>query len=338
MVRNVLISFLFIAFSQSAFGQAVSRARESLNYFERHTFPLCRESIKATISDFCKQELNEDNSSGKSLIHKLKKESSHFKNHKVPNAHESLSTEYTRFLQALIDYTSKCSNLKSEIQADSILVVRARILEYHKSVLNAATRLEEEVAIYRIENRLTRTDDGNRIAIFFREAQKRLEYLHGIQSYLIPVIKMETTCLESLMKDSIRISEKRRSEFSKLVEINNIKLKNHPACCGDYLVKNAALNSLRLFAKEARNEIVYIENFIVSEQDFKIHCQKVKKNGMETEEDKQVCREAVRKYNTDLKGANELVINLEKTRKDHLSAFYSAQNTFVETWLKDFQE
>jgi hypothetical protein len=149
---------------------------------------------------------------------------------------------------------------------------------------------------------------------------------------------METACMESLLKDSIQTSEKRRTEFSKLVEINNINLKNHPACCGDHLVKNAALNSLRLFAKEARNEIVHIENFIVSEQDFKVHCQKVKKNGMETEAEKQVCRDAVRKYNTDIKNANELVENLEKTRKEHLSAFYNAQTTFLETWLKDFQE
>lgn len=59
---------------------------------------------------------------------------------------------------------------------------------------------------------------------------------------------------------------------------------------------------------------------------------------METEEEKQICRDAVRKYNEDIKGANELVTNLEKTIKDHLSAFYSAQNTFLETWLKDFQE
>ncbi len=338
MVRKLLFTFLLFTSTYPAFGQAVARARESLNYFEHHTFPLCRESMEATISDFCTQELNADSSSGKSLIHKLKKESSHFKNHKVPNAHESLPTEYTRFLHALIDYTSKCSNLKSEIQADSILIVRAKILECHKSVLNAATRLEEEVAIYRIENRLTRTEDGSRIAIFFREAQKRLEYLHGIQSYLVPVIKMETACLESILKDSIHISEKRRSEFSKLVEINNINLKNHPACCGDYLVKSAALNSLRLFAKEARNEIVHIENFIVSEQDFKVHCQKVKRNGMETEAEKQVCRDEVRKYNSDIKNANELVENLEKTRKEHLSAFYNAQTTFLETWLKDFQE
>ena len=338
MFRQVLISFLFIASSHSAFAQAVTLARESLEYFEHHTFPLCRESIESTISDFCKQELNSDNASGKSLIHKLEKESSHFQNHKVPKGHESLPTEYTRFLQALIDYNSKCSNLKSEIQADSILIVMAQILEYHKSVLNAATRLEQEVSVYCIENQLTRTEDGSRIAVLFRESQKRLEYLYGIQSYLIPVIKMETTCLESILKDSIHTSEKRRAEFSKLVEINNLNLKNHPACCGDHLVKNAALNSLRLFAKEARNEIVHIENFIASEQDFKVHCQKVKKNGMETEEEKQVCREAVRKYNNDLKGANELVTNLEKTRKDHLSAFYSAQNTFLETWLKDFQE
>jgi len=338
MVRQLLFTFLLFTSTYPAFGQAVTLARESLNYFEHHTFPLCRESIESTISDFCKQELNADNSSGKSLIHKLEKESSHFQNHKVPNAHESLPTEYTRFLQALIDFTSKCSNLKSEIQADSILIVRTKILECHKSVLNAATRLEQEVAIYRIENQLTRIEDGSRIAIFFKEAQKRLEYLHGIQSYLIPVIKMETTCLESILKDSIHISEKSRSEFSKLVEINNINLKNHPACCGDHLVKNAALNSLRLFAKEARNEILHIQNFIVSEQDFKVHCQKVKKNGMETEEEKQVCREAMRKYNADIKSANELVENLEKTRKEHLSAFYSAQMTFVETWIKDFQE
>jgi len=338
MVRQLLFTFLFFTSTYPTFGQAVARARESLNYFERHTFPLCRESIESTISDFCKQELIADNSSGKFLIHKLEKELRHFQNHKVPKAHESIPSEYSRFLQVLIDFRSKCSVLKSEIQEDSILIARAKILEYHKSVLTAATRLEQEVAIYRIENQLTRTEDGSRIAIFFREAQKRLEYLHGIQTYLIPVSKMETACMESLLKDSIQTSEKRRAEFSKLVEINNINLKNHPACCGDYLVKNAALNSLRLFAKEARNEIVHIENFIVSEQDFKVHCQKVKKNGMETEAEKQVCRDAVRKYNTDIKNANELVENLEKTRKEHLSAFYSAQTTFLKTWLKDFQE
>lgn len=338
MVRQLLISFLFIASSHSAFGQAVTLARESLDYFEHHTFPLCRESIESTISDFCKQELNSDKSSGKSLIHKLEKESSHFQNHKVPNAHGSLPTEYTRFLQALIDYTSKCSNLKSEIQADSILIVRARILECHKSVLNAATRLEQEVSVYCIENQLTRTEDGSRIAILFRDAQKRLEYLHGIQSYLIPVIKMETTCLESILKDSIHNSEKRRAEFYKLVEINNVNLKNHSACCGDHLVKNAALNSLRLFSIEARNEIVHIIKFIAAEQDFIAHHQKVKNASTESELEKQAYRNAVRKYNEDIKGANELVTNLEKNRKDHLSAFYSAQIKFLETWLKDFQE
>lgn len=328
---------MFIASSHSAFGQAVTLARESLNYFERHTFPLCRESIESTISDFCKQELNKENSTDKTLINKLEKESSHFKNHKVPNAHESLPTEYTRFLQVLIDFISK-SVLKSEIQEDSILVARAKILEYHKSVLTAATRLEQEVAIYRIENQLTRTEDGSRIAIFFREAQKRLEYLKGIQSYLLPVIKMESACLESIMKDSIHTSEKSRTELSKLVEINNISLKNHPACCGDHLVKNAALNSMRLFAKEAKNEIFHIEKFVKAEQEFISNYQKEKKSKVENELDKQAYRIAVRKFNADIKGLNELLANLEKSRKDHLRTFYSAQNTFLKTWLKDFQE
>jgi len=338
MVRQLLFTFLLFTSTYPAFGQAVARARESLNYFERHTFPLCRESIESTISDFCKQDLNKENSTDKTLIHKLEKESRHFQNHKVPKAHESIPAEYSRFLQVLIDFRSKCSVLKSEIQEDSILIARAKILEYHKSVLTAATRLEQEVAIYRIENQLTRTEDGSRIAIFFREAQKRLEYLHGIQIYLIPVSKMETACMESLLKDSIQPSEKSRTELSKLVEINNINLKNHPACCGDHLVKNAALNSLRLFAKEARNEIVHIEKFVKAVQEFISNYQKEKKSEVENELDKQAYRIALKKFNADLKVLNELLANLEKSRKDHLSTFYSAQNTFLKTWLKDFQE
>jgi hypothetical protein len=148
---------------------------------------------------------------------------------------------------------------------------------------------------------------------------------------------MEKKYFHSFHPDSVSSIEKHRNSFAAGIAEASARLKNLPACCGDKLVKNAALNSLHFFGKEAKNEMPHLEKFLESEEEFILHHQKSKQGAL-TQEEKDAYRNAVKKYNEDIKAANELVRQLNKTRESHLAAFSEAQASFLREPITAFRE
>lgn len=223
-------------------------------------------------------------------------------------------------------------------QPDSAIVFRMKVLESEKSLLKEADWLEHFVSVFCIVNKLNKPDDKSRIPDFLREEWKRLEYILSIQKILFPVIEAEKNCLNGFQPDSIASAEKRRLAFSGLVALQTQTMKSLAAVKGDKFIKPAALQSLYLFAIEAKNELQHLEKFLKAEEDFILLHRKQKSETANSTAEKEAYRKAVRKYNEDIRGANELVQKLEENQKQHLNAFFDAQRNFLEEGLKAFRE
>jgi hypothetical protein len=318
--------------------QAVTKTREVLHFFETNNLAISKKCLKV-LSDFViHSETVHYQKQLESSRLELHQQIQHFHKKELPKNEFALKTEYSRFLSGLDEFAAKLRNLAVSANPGDVLQLRQQMLQDFHIAEQAAIRLEEEVAIFCIENRLNKPEDGSRTGKLFREARQRLAYLISIQELLLPVISFEQHCVNNFGPDSLCSADKRRIEFAGLVWENNIKLKNLPACCGDRQVKSAALNSFRLLAIEAKNDLPHLEKFVHAEQEFILHHQQIRGKVLENQAEKEAYRDAVRKYNADIKAANQLVHQLEKTREEHLDAYYSAQKEFMETWLTAFPE
>ena len=338
MCLRVLLPLTFLLAPLLSTAQAVTKTREALLFFETNNLAISKKCLKV-LSDFVihSDPLHYQNKL-ESSRHELHQQIQHFHKKELPKNEDALKSEYSRFLNDLDEFAAKLKNIAAAANPGDVLQLRQQMLRDFQYAEQAAIRLEQEVAIFCIENRLNKPEDGSRTGKLFREARQRLAYLIGIQELLLPVISFEQHCVNNFIPDSLCSAEKRRIEFAALVSENNIKLKNLPACCGDRQVKAAALNSFRLLAIEAKNDLLHLEKFIHAEQEFVLHHQQTKGKIPENPAEKDAYRDAVRKYNADIKAANDLVRQLEKTREEHLNAYYSAQKELMETWLTAFPE
>jgi hypothetical protein len=319
-------------------GQAVTKTREALDYFEKSGVAISKKCIRALAEINIHPESSKSWHQLSNIRQDLHHQKEHFHKKEVSSNELVLRTEFSRFLSEAEAILVQYSEWKEAWITDSLSVLRQRLLKDVNSLTIASLRLEQEVAIFCIENRLTKPEDGSRIGKFFREGQQRFNYLNSIQDILLSVADREKHCLNNFIPDSLASAEKRRLEFAELTSAHNLKLKSLPGCCGDRQVKAAALNSLRLFAIEAKNELLHLEKFIQDEEEFIQHHQKTKEKQPESQAEKEAYRNAVRKYNADIKAANELVRNLEKNREEHLSAYRIAQLDLFENWLTTFPE
>lgn len=332
------LPLIFLLYPLLSEGQAVSRTREALSYFETNNLAVSKKCLRI-LSDFI---IHSDTEYNRNQLETFKNDVQHqihhFQKKELPHNESALRTEYSRFLSGLHDFAETCKSQTESSDQKDLLKLRQMLLQDLHSAEQAAIRLEQEVAIFCIENRLDKPEDGSRTGKLFLEGKQRLAYLISIQELLLPVAAFEQHCMNNFTPDSLCNGEKRRLEFTALVSENNLKLKTMPACCGDRQVKTAALNSLRLFAIEAKNDLLHLDRFIKAEQQFILQNQQTKGKVPENPAEKETYRKAVRKYNSDIKSANELVRNLEKTREEHLNAFHSAQKELMDTWLTAFPE
>jgi len=319
-------------------GQSVGKTRIALAYFETNNLAISKKCI-SVLSDFI---IHTDSDQNRNHLESFRNEVQHqihlFQKKELTQNEFALRTEYSRFLNGLYAFAETCKSLTESSDPNDLLKLRQRMLQDFHSAEQAANRLEQEVAIFCIENRLDKPEDGTRTGKLIREGKQRLAYLVSIQELVLPVVGFEQHCLNNFRPDSLCNGEKRRLEFAALVSENNLKLKNLPACCGDRQVKAAALNSLRLFAIEAKNDLLHLDKFVKAEQQFILQIQQTKGKVPENPAEKEAYRNAVRKYNSDIKSANELVHHLEKTREEHLNAYHLAQKELMDTWLTAFPE
>ncbi len=334
----LIIAFQFAIFHSPAGAQAVTQARNCLRNYESGCLPLSKKSILLSAEFMRENQTEHLEGHFKVLRHSLEKHITHMKAAPVSGNFQALKTEYSRYLQDLHGFTIHSTALLENCQEDSLLVRRKSLMKAWQTLFSAAIRLEQEVAVFCIENRLNRPEDGSRIGKLMKEGQQKLDYLLRIQELTFPLIQFEKLCLSRFTADSLKGAEKRRLEFAALVAENNLALKALPPCCGDHQVKTAALNSLRLFSIESRNELVHLEKFIESEADFISHHQRSKENAPVKEEQKEAYRIAVRKYNADIKAANDLLRQLDKNRQAHLAEYSKAQIAFIESWITAFPE
>lgn len=338
MRLQFLLPLFYMLIPFLAEGQAVSKTREALAYFESDNLAMSKRCLRV-LSDFViHSDLEHNRNHLESFTNEVQHQIQHFQKKELPNNEFALRTEYSRFLNGLHDFAQTCKSLTESSDSQDLLKLRQRMLQGFHSAEQAAIRLEQEVAIFCIENRLDKPEDGSRTGKLIREGKQRLAYLVSIQELLLPVIAFEQHCLNNFTPDSISNAEKRRLEFADLVSENNLKLKNLPACCGDRQVKASALNSFRLFAIEAKNDLQHLEKFIEAEEEFIQHHQLTKGKVPENPAEKEAYRNAVRKYNADIRAANELVRQLDKIREEHLNAYHSAQKELMDTWLTAFPE
>jgi len=333
-----LLSLILLFIPLFSRGQAVTKTREALDYFEKNGVAVSKKCIRALAEINIHPESSKSWHQLSNTRQNLHHQKEHFHKKELSSNELVLRTEYSRFLGDAESILGPYSAWNEAWIPDSLSALRQKLLKDVNSLANAALRLEQEVAIFCIENRLTKPEDGSRIGKLFREGQQRFNYLNSIQDILLSVADREKHCLNTLISDSLANAEKRRLELAELTSAHNLKLKSLPGCCGDRQVKAAALNSLRLFAIEAKNELLHLQKFIQAEEEFIQHHQKTKEKQPESQTEKEAYRNAVRKYNADIKAANELVRNLEKTREEHMSAYRIAQLDLVESWLTTFPE
>jgi hypothetical protein len=241
-------------------------------------------------------------------------------------------------MEELAIHEQKLFNIAIDWRSDSAIFYRKIAIESGKDVLKAAAWLEHSVSVFCILNKLNKPEDKIRAPAFLREEWKRLEYLLEIQKILFPVIEAERKCLNNFLPDSVSSAEKRRLDFTGLVSIKTQTMKNFPPLKGDRFVKPAALNSLYQFAMEAKNDLPHLEKFLEAEKKFILIHQKSKSAEKLSTEENESYRKAVKKYNADIRAANELVKELQKKRDTHLRAFFAAQQAFLEDNLRVFQE
>lgn len=256
----------------------------------------------------------------------------------IPTSDQDPEKAYARLAHELSAHTRNLQGFCNGWQPDSALSWRTKALASQKNLISAAAVLEHSVSVYCLMNKLNKPEDKSRIPGHLREEYKRMEYLISIQQILFPVIQAEQNCLIGFQPDSTACSEKRRLVFSNMVARQTTLLKNLPPLKGDRFVKPAALNSLYQFAMEAKNDLHHLEKFLEAEKEFILIHQKCKSAGQLSTEETESYRKAVKKYNADIRAANELVKELQKKRDTHLQAFFAAQQALLEENLSAFQE
>ena len=330
MPVRVRLSFLLFFLIEVSFGQAVTQARRRLQEAEENTFQLVMKLGEIQKDFFWNQNPSLQASDLNQFSQLCKKQ--------LQPSRQEPDQSYFLLVQQMIIHAALLQEFRSGWQPDSALVWRTKALASGESLLTVAAALDHSVSVYCLMNKLNKPEDKSSIPSFLREEWSRLEYLLEIQKILFPVVEAERKCLNNFLPDSVSSAEKRRLDFTGLVSVKTQTMKNYPPLKGDRFVKSAALNSLYQFAMEAKNDLPHLEKFLEAEEEFILIHEKSKSAEKLSTEETEGYRKAVKKYNADIRAANELVKELQKKRDTHLRAFFAAQQAFLEDNLRVFQE
>lgn len=335
MLRKVIL-FLFLLFSCAKIrAQSVAAARK---FFIACEEPARRECQKLALIH--NRYFDTKNGLSPSALSDFRKHLQ--KNHldkpvEIPGDYRKLQAAYSAFFQAMDQHAERMESLIKSLP-DSSVQAGEGMLQSASQLKSKSAELEKEVIGFCILFRLDHPEDKTALSKLMKEELLRLSYVNGIRSCIHVIEEMEKACLRGFLPDSGHSAAGRRIALIDQIELQKVKLKSISTCCGDRNLKAAAENSLRLFSLEARNSLPALEKFRESELVFiRIHRQmKTKKSA--GKEDQASYRLAVKKYNEDIRSANELVRKLENERDVHMIIFREALNNFLKDSLKDVLE
>lgn len=335
-MRRLLLTLLFYALLENLHAQSVTAARKFLKSQETIAQNEIRK-LAGIHSQFFGPEGRLPSSALSGFRKEIQKILPDGKD-EIPGDYLKLRAAYAAFFHALNQHAAFLETSREISSPDSLIKTKDRILHSGNHVMEKASGIGKEASTFCILFRLDHPEDKTLIPGLINEEFNHLQHLFNIQQILYPVEEMEKACLRGYHPDSAHPPGRKSTELIQLINHQTGELKKLPACYGDHELKAAALNSLHFFSLEARNDLPGLEKFRESELEFiRLHPQVKDSETPDMESDKEY-REAVKKYNEDIRAASELVRKLEKEREAHLQVYRQAQINFLNKRLTAFPE